>query len=598
MAISDTEKFQVLVKKFGYLFVSPFFFARILKMRGDCDSHGSLSDDDVSEHCIKLCGNLDKNSKNYKALMCHVTHLVLPNIEKDAQEILQARKLRIEQALNVYWLKRNTTFIATFRDDLIKTVDAWKNGSDDDAYLEVLKEKIDNALGIVHGRNGGIDALFNINDQEKKAIEQNLKDKIRAEVDKCLPTGCCDALIDALSDSIYGIGKSTVYNWIDDSKKSNISKPQLKNEIDEAFDLYSGSLWEAVYKTKEACENDLITHMRLSLPIVSLFDESTRSISAKEEKDIEKVLENPQMPLPGDLLRKSSRYLFELAKVLKNQNRIHEAFYVVESLLRRAEEDGERYALKHYNQLMHFKAVLLSTDAMRRFEEAANIYRKLYYAHRYHIYEPEVVTLYASNLKRMALYDKATNYETLRKAPDTLLLKQALRLYRDSMALRAPHTRYQDSINIAYLCRILEAYEEKVCDKSEIRSFYDAFTKRRFSHNRALHEEQGERWWLYTTKAEFEALLGECGGKDCEAACFENVESWEALSRNYDEVGGFGTMEKTLQAFLSANGNKSPEPFEREATLRQVRLYLHFVREQDDAYKCMRALKAALEVLE
>jgi hypothetical protein len=334
--------------------------------------------------------------------------------------------------------------------------------------------------------------------------------------------------------------------------------------------------------------------MRLSVPQEALFDDSTFLVSGKEEKEIEQYLSDPDAALPKDLLSKSTPFLLELAKIFKNENRIHEAFYIVENLLRRADDEGELYALKNYNHLMHFKAILLSTESLHRFEEAANIYRKLYYAHRYHIYEPEVVTLYASNLKRMSLFEKSSGYTRLRNKPDTELLRKAMRLYRDSMVLRAPHTRYQDSINIAYLCRILQANGDSGECAKEIREFYKEFTSR---HKDMANANENERWWLYATKAEFEALLGECGGKYCKADCFENVKSWEDLRKNYVEVvGGFGSMETTLQDFWKKNAKNPPKPFERDATLRQVKLYLHFTNKEDNTYKCMRALKKILEL--
>lgn len=194
-----------------------------------------------------------------------------------------------------------------------------------------------------------------------------------------------------------------------------------------------------------------------------------------------------------NLLKKESiPFMFTLAKRLTSKNQVKEALKIFEWI--ESQDDSFKYT--HKNKLQHQKAILLSHDTIKDWDGAIDILRSLYHASHYHLEEPEILTLLASNHKRKAL-DSAKSRDEV----DMNLLTSALCLYEDSYNLKPDNKKYYDAINLAYLYNIVDAIEMEHADKSEIEMLYQNLLK--------VWNINTSNWWEVCSNAEFLMLLGQ-----------------------------------------------------------------------------------------
>jgi len=203
------------------------------------------------------------------------------------------------------------------------------------------------------------------------------------------------------------------------------------------------------------------------------------------QKEINILLENR-------LEKESTTFMFALAKRLTDKNNIQEALSVLEWINNR--DDSFKYTSG--NKLKHQKAILLSHNSIKDWDGAIDILRSLYHSCNYHLEEPEILTLLASNYKRKAL-DGSKNKDEV----DMNLLTSALCLYEDSYNLKPNNKKHYDAINMAYLYNIVDAIESEYADKTEIEILYKKLSE--------IWEVDTTQWWDVCTNAEFLMLLGE-----------------------------------------------------------------------------------------
>lgn len=334
-----------------------------------------------------------------------------------------------------------------------------------------------------------------------------------------------------------GVSRATVNNW--ERVNSENIHTSKKEKIAEAFGL-KYEVWTDHFYT----EQEFVQHLDdYKIIDISFEEEKIQNkmigeiirMSIDEEGELTNLMEQNPLSIPGNLERYSPDFMLALAYALKDNNQIVDAFRVSDVLL----QNEKVYKYKYYNQILHLRAILLSHDEMKKWDEAIDILRLLYSACAYHIKEPEIITLTASNYKRKAFYDNSGNLRSV-ESVDRDLIGQALSLYREAYALKNNNKKYYEAVNIAYLTMILAAIEEVDYDasKQSIEKLFDNIQKNGW-------DVDEESWWVVATKIEFFILLG-----------------------NFDKA--IFTLNEYLE---SGNTLKT---FDIEITLRQLNIYLHF----------------------
>ena len=368
------------------------------------------------------------------------------------------------------------------------------------------------------------------------------------------------AVMSVVFDDIYvdyrvfakklGIGASTVNNW-ERRQGKNIQKPTIKAKICELFRLQH-TVWVDEFENEIEFQNALpdykkierVIEMNNKEKIDSIILGSKSRLAAHEEDLIAQLSEQKEINYPiEDMNKKTPLFLFELAHILKSKNQIKDALSILEVI----QNHPSSFKYTYYNQIEHLKAILLSHKDIKQYDDAIDILNLLYSASQYHLKEPEVLTLLASNFKRKALSDSSTDNKWIDKdSIDTKLLTSAIIIYYDSYREKKDKDKYYDAINLAYLLKIADSVEmdelESEIGELEIERLYKELT---------LHWRVDDRnWWEVSSDAEFLMLLGKTD---------------LAISKINDFLG------------FEYNANNK---FNIESTLRQLEMYLHFV---DDA---------------
>jgi len=238
-----------------------------------------------------------------------------------------------------------------------------------------------------------------------------------------------------------------------------------------------------------------------------------------------------------DVEMMSSVFLFRLSKLLKNRNQIEEAL----ELLSIIQTNKGSFKYSHHNEIEHLKAILFSHEKIQKWEASIDILRLLYVAH-YHIEEPEIITLLASNYKRKALYSTSSHQKWRENSEiDIDLLSSAIILYREAYEAKKGATRYYDAINFAYLSTLANSLEMEKTNNIELEKMY--------SELMSEWKIDKSDWWEVSSHAEFLMLLGQSD------LAILNITQF--LEEHYIEK------------------------FNIESTLRQLEMYLHFT---DDAH--------------
>jgi hypothetical protein len=344
--------------------------------------------------------------------------------------------------------------------------------------------------------------------------------------------------------SRIGAGSSTVHDWSRRKGKTIVEK--FRRKICEVFDL-KHTVWVDKFYDEINFLNSLPTYENDDLWIEADSDTmeeirtkitgSMRALTPREEELIDAISQSGEevevrFYLEGSF---SPPFLFGLARILKDNNQIHASLEVLDHLL----EGRTAYRYVHHNALEHFRAVLLSHDQIRRWDEAIHILRLLYSASGYHLEVPEIVTLMASNYKRKALSDSDGQWLHPDKA-QTDLLVTARDLYTDAYNRKKIPDRYYDAVNIAYLNNIIEFLQSGNTDTQAVRELRNDLTGQWLP--------DPSNWWEVSSHAEILMLAG-----DVKFAISE------------------------LANFLESGKHKK---FEVETTLRQLAMYQHFVKDE------------------
>jgi len=324
------------------------------------------------------------------------------------------------------------------------------------------------------------------------------------------------------------VGRSTVFNWFQKEQASFNTKSKTK--ICKAFNLFD-TVWTDGFTTQEAFEEALPEYEKVGSP-PSVRENNILVQLTKSKKDENMTIENLSKKeidalLETKLEKESAFFMFAFAKKLKNDKKIKKALKVLDWI----EAKACSFKYTHENELRHLKAVLLSDEKIKNWDEAIHILRSLYHSRHYHLEEPEILTLLASNYKRKALETHNPKEEI-----DMQLMTSAICLYEDAYALKPDNGKYYDAINLAYLYNLVDAIEVEYADTKEL--------KQRYRELLRLWRIDTSSWWEVSSNAEFLMLLGD-------------VDLAKIKINNFLE-------------------NHKVKPFELDTTLRQLKLYMHF----------------------
>ena len=333
-----------------------------------------------------------------------------------------------------------------------------------------------------------------------------------------------------------GLGRATVFDWLKKDKASLHTKSKIK--ICKAFNLLD-TVWSDSFPNEDEfekllCEYEKIKPMKvrkdISKHILVQLDEVKTKDKCMEVDNLGK--DEIDLLLANKLQNESASFMFEFAKKLKNKKQIEESLNVLLWI----DDKESTFKYTHENELRYFKAVLLSHDKIKDWDGAIHILRSLYHGRNYHLDEPEILTLLASNYKRKAL-DNHNSKDNINME----LITSALCLYEDAYELKADNSKHYDAINLAYLYNIVDAIEVEYADKIEIETLYANLSK--------IWRIDKSNWWEVCSDAEFLMLLG-----------------------------------KVDLAILKMNDfleNYKVEPFEIDATVRQIKLYIQFTSDEN-----------------
>jgi hypothetical protein len=332
----------------------------------------------------------------------------------------------------------------------------------------------------------------------------------------------------------------TVNIWRKPNKGNLSEKNKLK--ISEAFgltqDIWQDTIYdEHVLKDKllngeyiqDLSDNKLANKFK---KIDRIIIGEVATLSTLEKEKIEELKKYKTIPIVGNLQTYSSDFIYKLATILKDNNQAQDALSVLEIIDKKS--DNFKYAKSR--EIMHLRAILLSHKDIQKWDEAINILRYLY-AFQYHHWQPEIITLWASNNKRKALYNPNGKLNPA-EFVDLEALSTAYLLYNEAYKAKKLKDRYYDAVNIAYLKLLIENLDKS--DESKLNLNLTELYQKTFEGDFRINNKD---WWESISKIEFLLLLG----RDSEA-------------------------EIVLENFKGDLSN-----FDLDTTLRQLNIYLNYV---------------------
>ena len=338
-----------------------------------------------------------------------------------------------------------------------------------------------------------------------------------------------------------GASKQTVSYWY--KREGARINPQYRVKICDIFNLQH-TVWTDTFYDEINFQHSLPGYQKISKPI-SIQEEQqkeldlkivgkNKNLTAAEEDRLASLSSMPYLEFSSiEIQNASPIFLFELVKLFKDRNQIVEALKIVDIL----QNGHSTFKYTFHNKIEHLKAVLLSHDQMQRWDDGIDILWLLYSASHYDLVEPEIITLMASNYKRKAL--SGSNGWKDKNDIDIDLLAMAFSLYSDAYKLKQIEDKYYDAVNMAYLINIINAVEPgENTTISTSKLYSDLITEWKIND---------ENWWEVSSDAEILMLLGKVD---------------IAISK--------------LNDFFE-HRHQDMEDFEIETTLRQLKMYLHFV---------------------
>jgi len=326
---------------------------------------------------------------------------------------------------------------------------------------------------------------------------------------------------------VSGIDDSTLSGWVN-NKIGRISKPN-KEKLCEVWSL-SYDVWTESFSNKHVFVQSLERFRRIEQPadlpvdgyIIAQRDE-TIALSKEEEKELETLSKQSVLSIPPHLQELSSDYLFAYAGLLKAKNQAYEALMVLDVIAQRKDTFYYYFAAP----VAHLKAVLLSHKSIGRWNDAIAELQFLYKVLHYHVKEPEVLTLLASNLKRKATYGN-NNKPLTKEDVDAELLERALTVYREAYRIKLNlHKQgkesefYYDAVNIAYLEKILEAIGRDKQDEA------DQGVEKLVEEVLAMWKPDPDNWWEVISRIELLMLIGDMSRADSELESYVHTQAIE-----------------------------------------------------------------------
>jgi hypothetical protein len=337
-----------------------------------------------------------------------------------------------------------------------------------------------------------------------------------------------------------GVGKSSVNDWERRIKRRIGHKS--KTQICKVFSLNFKVWTEEFYDEKtfrEALQSyeqitDLTLKKRLDTKIIG----AKAVLIGSEEDELNTLRNQKRIEISFEKLKnKSLLFSFKLIPLLITNSQIKDALEVIDYL----QNFDSTFKLYNYNQLEHYKAIIYSHSSVRKWDKAIEILRFLYSVSNYHLQNHEIITLMASNYKRKAL-TLDTDFSWCKKEDmDLDLISNAIVLYNEAYNYKTNDKKYYDAINLAYLYKILDTFDNEENNNNSIKTLYKKLTLK-WIYNR-------NSWWEVSTNAEFLMLQG-----NVKQAIFE------------------------IENYLEQNEVKI---FCIETTLRQLEMYIHFCNDKN-----------------
>lgn len=331
-----------------------------------------------------------------------------------------------------------------------------------------------------------------------------------------------------------GTVAQTLASW--KNKKTHGIQITNRNKISEYFQLKE-TIWTDAFYDKDEFQKRLESY-RKPKSKTSKSKYPLNKVSKDEKVSLAILSKKSQLLLSDFSLKKQGHpFMFELAKLLKNNGQIKEALSVLEQI----EESDNSFKYTSHNEIQHLKVNLLSHKSIYDWDKAIHILKMLESASHYHFQEPEVITLLASNYKRKALSktDDKSKWKD-KKNIDINLLSLAIIKYREAYSLREKE-KYYDAINFAYLHSIADSIQMEYANPKEIKNTYKTVS--------IGWKIDKSNWWEVATNSEFLMLTGD-------------VKIAKSLIGDFLE-------------------NHTVKKFEIETTLRQLEMYVHFTDSED-----------------
>jgi hypothetical protein len=356
----------------------------------------------------------------------------------------------------------------------------------------------------------------------------------------------------------FALNESTIREWLkDDENSTKTISIGKKEQIAKKLKVDTQRLWSK-WEDKSLLENYLKSNSSDRLSIFTKIDKNyKKTISSDDEveflknikdlPDIELVADLPEY----DLTNISVALLIEFAQYLLDISLPQEAIYVLSFT-----SDKEEAILDDdiFIQINKIRAISLSDDQMKKFEEAKNILLEIvmrYQCKNKDEDQIEIMRLLAANYKRLALYDENGKLFSKQNINKDYLLKSLERY--EALCETNPNDFYA-SINLAYLYKMFFARDTDKIDK----------LKTLLQTIKSNWNPDFDNWWGLVSQIEFLILEG------------RHHQASEMTNRIED---------------LS----KSPSISDINSTIRQLDIYLHFTNDAG-AIGIRKILQSYLEI--
>jgi len=341
---------------------------------------------------------------------------------------------------------------------------------------------------------------------------------------------------------LSGIARATLSDWL---KKlttiENISSENQKRLCD--FWNLDSAVWDDEYKNEQTFLQSLDRYRKVQKIGKYIVDEREERIvlSNEEDDELARLSKQDIVAIPAHLELLSSDFLFDYARLLKSKNQAYEALLLLNLL----EDRKDSFYYYFYAPISHLKAVLLSHESIGKWDEAIIHLQLLYKVLHYHLKEPEILTLLASNFKRKAIYgDKQKPLD--KTDVDIDMLNKSLSIYDEAyyhkVALykqNSPSDFWYDAVNIAYIKKILFALVPHEYDINEVETSIESLkdeTLKMWNHD-------SSNWWDVISHIELLMLAGDIDRADSELELYMNAHKIEPFE--------ISTTRRQLDLFIS-----------------------------------------------